>query len=73
MTIQELEHILRESGIKTAYHDILPAKLMKEVIDELLPHLCDLVNKSLSTGSVEGIKDSVIVPLLKKHGLDPDI
>ena len=73
VTIQELEHILRESGIKTAYHDILPAKLMKEVIDELLPHLCDLVNKSLSTGSVEGIKDSVIVPLLKKHGLDPDI
>ena len=73
VNIQELRTILKESGIKTAYHDILPAKLMKEVINELLPHLCDLVNKSLSTGSVEGIKDSIIVPLLKKHGLDPDI
>ena len=73
VTVEELSKILGESGIKTSYHDILPAKLLKEVIQELLPHLCQLVNKSLQTGTVEGIKESVIVPLLKKKGLDPEI
>ena len=73
VTVEELQSIIKESGIKTSYHDILPAKILKQVIHELLPHLCDLVNKSLSTGCVDGIKDSIIVPLLKKNGLDPEI
>ena len=73
VTVEELSKILNESGIKTSYHDILPAKLLKEVIKELLPHLCELVNKSLKTGTVDGIKESVIIPLLKKNGLDPEI
>ena len=69
----ELRDILKSSGIKTSFHDKLPAKLLKQVIDELIPHLCTLVNKSLSSGSCDGIKESIIVPLLKKAGLDPDI
>ena len=52
---------------------MLPAKILKQVIDALLPHICNLVNKSLVTGSCEGLKESVVVPLLKKAGLDPDI
>ena len=72
-TVQELRKILKESGIKTSFNDILPASVLKQVIEELLPHLCELVNKSLSTGSVEGIKESIVVPLLKKAGLDPEI
>ena len=72
-TVLELRNIIKESGIKTSFHDVLPANLLKEVIEELLPHLCDLVNKSLSTGSVDGIKESIIVPLLKKAGLDAEI
>lgn len=72
-TVQELRKILNESGIKTSFNDILPASILKQVIEELLPHLCELVNKSLSTGSVEGLKESIVVPLLKKVGLDADI
>ena len=71
-TVPELSKILKESGIKTSFNDILPASVLKQVIEELLPHLCELVNKSLSTGSVEGIKESIVVPLLKKAGLDPE-
>ena len=72
-TIAELSEILKSSGIKTSFHDILPAQLLKKVVDSLLPYFCFLVNQSLSTGSVEGLKESVVNPLLKKSGIDPEI
>ena len=72
-TEKEIRDILKDSGIKTSFHDKLPANILKQVIDELIPHLCNLVNKSLLTGSCDGIKESTIIPLLKKAGLDPDI
>ena len=46
--------------------------ILKELIDELLPHLCDLVNQFIFMGSVEAIKESIIVPLLKKIGIDAE-
>ena len=70
--LAELSEILKSSGIKTSFHDILPAHLLKKVLDSLLPHFCFLVNQSLSTGSVEGLKDSIVNPLLKKSGIDPE-
>ena len=60
-------------GIKTSGEDTLPGSLCKDIIEDLLPYYCDLVNKSLLTGSMEGIKDSVIIPLLKKSGTDPEM
>ena len=72
-TVDELRKIIHEMSIKTSYQDPLPGSLLKDIIDDLLPYMCDLVNKSLTTGSVEGIKDCVIIPLLKKSGLDPEI
>ena len=72
-TVDELRGILKKMGIKTSCQDPLPGSLCKDIIEDLLPYLCDLVNKSLSTGSKEGIKDSVIIPLLKKSGLDPEV
>lgn len=71
-TVDELRKIIREMKIKTSSEDALPASILKDIIDDLLPYLCDLVNKSLSTGSVEGIKDSIVIPLLKKSGIDPE-
>ena len=38
----------------------------------MLPVYADLINKSLSEGSMDGVKSSVIDPLLKKAGLDCD-
>lgn len=73
ISVPELREILKVSGIKTSFSDILPATLLKTVIEELLPYLCILVNKSLSTGSVVGMKESIVVPLLKKAGLDSEI
>ena len=71
-TVDELRGILKDMGIKTSSQDPLPGSLCKDIIEDLLPYFCDLVNKSMSTGSMEGIKDCVIIPLLKKSGLDPE-
>ena len=72
-TEDEIKEILNENGIKTSCEDPLPVAILKEVKDEMLPALVVLVNKSLSEGSMEGIKSSVIDPLLKKAGLDSEI
>ena len=71
-TVDELRGILKDMGIKTSSQDPLPGSLCKDIIEDLLPYFCDLVNKSMSTGSMEGIKDCVIIPLLKKSGLEPE-
>lgn len=71
-TVDELRKIIKDMGIKTSSQDALPGSILKDIIEDLLPYLCDLVNKSLSTASVEGVKDSVITPLLKKSGIDPE-
>ena len=72
-SMKEIGDILKKSEIKTSFNDILPAKILKQVIDTLLPYICELVNKSLSSGSVDGMKQSIVVPLLKKAGLDPEV
>ena len=71
-TVDELRLIIKDWGVKTCSLDPLPSAIFKDIIDDLLPYLCDLVNKSLTTGSVEGVKDCIIIPLLKKSGLDPE-
>ena len=71
-TVEELRKVITKMGIKTSAQDPLPGSIFKDVLEDLLPYLCKLVNKSFSTGSVDGIKDCVIIPLLKKSGIDPE-
>ena len=72
-TDEELREIISEFGVKTSVEDPLPTKVLKFIIDEMIPTYKILVNKSLAEGSVEGIKHSMIDPLLKKDNLDPEI
>ena len=71
-SIEELDKLMREYGIKTSVEDPIPAKLLRTVSDVVLPVYADLINKSLSEGTMDGVKSSLIDPLLKKLGLDPD-
>ena len=73
VTEEDLQKMITKFGIKTSTEDPLPAKFLKIVIDEALPCLTKLVNQSLSEGSMDGVKLSVLDPLLKKAGLDIDI
>ena len=47
--------------------------MFKNCLDTVLPDLVHLVNLSLLTGDIEGLKDSVVTPLLKKAGADPEV
>jgi hypothetical protein len=47
---------------------------MKECIDSLLPVMTRIVNLSLSSGDVpSNLKEAIVLPLLKKMNLDPEI
>ena len=69
-TIEEISTILRDCEFKSSSMDPLPASVMKENLDILLPQLCEIVNLSLSSGNVDGVKLAHITPLIKGIGLD---
>ena len=72
-TLEEVKKILKEAGMKTSSEDPLPYGVFHMVQEEVLPLLVELVNKSLAEGSMEGIKSSVIDPLLKNIKLDVEV
>ena len=59
--------------IKTSPIDPLPGKLLAKCIETILPMLVFIVNKSLSEGSVEGLKHSVITPIYKKQNSEVNL
>ena len=68
--VEELAEIIKSCEIKSSSVDPLPAELFKENLHVLLPVLTDIVNASLSSGSIDGAKLAHITPLIKGHGLD---
>ena len=68
-----VKKIMLSKPIKSSPEDPLPGFLFKDCIDQLLPAVTCLVNLSLSTGSVDGLKDSIVTPIIKKAGSDPEV
>ena len=59
---------------KTCDLDCMPTSLIFECTDELLPALTNVINVSLSAGTVlKCLKKAIVKPLLKKPSLDPNI
>ena len=71
-TVDELRLIIKKHGIKTSSNDPLPAFLVDENLELLLPHLNNLVNLSLSTSSFDGLKDAHVIHILKSLQLDSE-
>lgn len=69
-SMDEITDILKECKIKTSSNDPLPAFLIEDNIDELLPKICELVNISLTSGSIDGEKTAHLTPLIKNQSLD---
>ena len=70
----ELSKIACSVVQKSCCLDPLPATLLKEHFDLLLPSICRIVNLSLESGHLpSSLKNAVLTPLLKKPNLDHEV
>ena len=68
---KSLEKIIMKGNSKSCGLDPLPTYLLKSALPALLPSLCSIVNKSLSSGVMpDSLKISQVTPFLKKPSLD---
>ena len=72
-TVDELRHLIKKHGIRTSTNDPLPAFLIEQNLELLLPHFRILVNLSLSTSNFDGLKEAHVVPILKSLQLDKEL
>ena len=73
-SIVELSEVARTVVSTSCSLDPLPAVLLNENIDMLLPTLCRIVNLSLESGCVPpSLKTAILLSLLKKPSLDHEI
>ena len=68
-----VKEIILSSPPKSCSLDPIPTVLLTQCIDELAETITDIINASLTNGSVPtSLKKAIVVPLLKKHNLDPN-
>ena len=73
-TEAEISKFIRRSATKSCDLDPIPTWLLKICLVELLPVITHIVNLSLSTSAVPSeFKVALVIPLLKKILLDPEI
>ena len=65
-TEEELRTIIKEHGMKCSPEDPLPSSMLSSYLDSLLPVWVEIVNLSLSVGSMSSLKSAVILPLIKE-------
>ena len=67
-TEDELKQIVTKYGVKSAPDDPVPAVLMKENIEIFIPYWVEIVNLSLQVGSMDSLKNAILIPLIKISG-----
>ena len=71
MSEDQVKKLLNTSGMKSCMLDPMPASMLKNCIDILLPVFTKIINLSLETGSVpKSLKQAIIKPKLKKESLN---
>ena len=69
----DLRRLILSSAAKSCELDPAPTFLIQEMIDDLLPFLTILCNASIREASLPtSQKRSILLPILKRDGLDPD-
>ena len=70
----EISKFIKKAASKSCALDAIPTWLLKLCLEELLPCITYIVNLSLSTSHVPAtLKLALIVPLIKKLLLDPEV
>ena len=72
MTEDQVKSLVNSSRLKTCSLDPLPASIMKDCMDVLLPVLTKMINMSIDTATVQ-LKEAIIRPNLKKESLDHEV
>ena len=71
LTKEEMEKIVMSMPTKSCKLDVLPTKVLKDIVTPMLPLLTKIINLLLTEGLfAEEWKVAIICPLLKKPGLD---
>ena len=65
-TEEEVRQIVKTFGIKCSPEDPAPASLLNSNIDVFVPFWVEIANLSLESGSMEGLKNAVVIPLIKE-------
>ncbi|KAJ8003020.1 hypothetical protein DPEC_G00165030, partial [Dallia pectoralis] len=74
VSLETFTKLINSSKSTNCQLDPIPTKLLKELLPVLGPSMLNIINCSLSSGSVPtSLKIAEIKPLLKKCNLDPDI
>ena len=70
----EIKKLIKESPSKSCSLDPIPTWLIKKCIDYLVPIITVVINLSLSSGNMpSNLKQAILIPLIKKACLDPEI
>ena len=64
-TEDEIRQIVMSFGIKCSPVDPIPGSLLKDNCDIFIPYWLEIVNLSLEVGSMDCLKEAIIVPLIK--------
>ena len=73
-TTDEVRKIIMGSKVTSCGLDPIPTSFLKVLVDVLLPMLTRIINLSFEEGVVpSSFKKALIIPLLKKIGLDPEV
>lgn len=65
VTTDEIYQIVLSFGLKCSPEDPIPADLLKKNIDVMVPIWTKLVNMSLVEGTMDSLKNAVVLPLIK--------
>jgi hypothetical protein len=58
--------VITSLGIKCSPDDPVPAKILLSNTETFIPFWVEIVNLSLETGSMSGLKNAVVIPLIKE-------
>ena len=66
--------MIMSTKTKSCSQDPIPTSLLKECVTSLLPVITKIVNLSMAEGVMpDDLKKALILPLLKKQGLDTEV
>ena len=73
VTKDEIKRIMIKMNDKSNKNDPMPAKFIKECIDEMVPTITTIVNKIISNGQYpKALKEASLTPVLKKAHLSTE-